>query len=118
MVMYPSKKSPISGGMIALGDALVITFTRMIQEADIIRAFFRELSATHNLAIEVYSNDSSRNPCSSIGPDVIFIRNNNIAHYVQINFGRRQKRMRIILFIKQTIKSVGSPRGLFYLLLP
>lgn len=58
MVMYPSKKSPINGGMIALGDALVITFTRMIQEADIIRAFFRELSATYNLEIEVYSNDS------------------------------------------------------------
>src|SRR5699024_427597 len=58
MVMYPSKKSTINGEMIGLGDALVITFTRMIQEADIILAFFRELSATYNLEIEVYSNDS------------------------------------------------------------
>src|SRR5699024_1424628 len=116
MVMYLSKKSPINGGMIALEDALVITFTRVIQEADIIRAFFRELSATYNLTIEVYSNDSRRKPCNSIVPNVIFIRNNNIAHYVQIDFRRRQKRMRIILFMKQTIKSVASPRGLFYLL--
>ncbi|MDY0404667.1 acyltransferase [Virgibacillus sp. 179-BFC.A HS] len=58
MVMYPTKKSPINGGMIAVGDELVITFARMIQEADIIRAFFRELSKTYNLEIEVYSNDS------------------------------------------------------------
>lgn len=58
MVMYPSKKSPINGGMIAIGDELVITFARMIQEADIIRAFFRELSTVFNLEIEVYSNDS------------------------------------------------------------
>lgn len=58
MVMYPTKKSPINGGMIAVGDELVITFARMIQEADIIRAFFRELSTTYNLEIEVYSNDS------------------------------------------------------------
>jgi len=56
--MYPTKKSPINGGMIAVGDELVITFARMIQEADIIRAFFRELSTTYNLEIEVYSNDS------------------------------------------------------------
>lgn len=58
MVMYPTKKSPINGGMVAVGDELVITFARMIQEADIIRAFFRELSTTYNLEIEVYSNDS------------------------------------------------------------
>ncbi|MEI3611516.1 phthiocerol/phthiodiolone dimycocerosyl transferase family protein [Pseudogracilibacillus sp. SO30301A] len=58
MVMYPTKKSPINGGMIAVGDELVITFARMIQEADIIRTFFRELSKTYNLEIEVYSNDS------------------------------------------------------------
>ncbi|MEW9677776.1 acyltransferase [Lentibacillus sp. L22] len=58
MVLYPTKKSPINGGMIAVGDELVITFARMIQEADIIRTFFRELSKTFNLDIEVYSNDS------------------------------------------------------------
>lgn len=58
MVMYPTKKSPINGGMIAVGDELVITFARMIQEADIIRTFFKELSKTYNLEIEVYSNDN------------------------------------------------------------
>lgn len=58
MVLYPTKKSPINAGMIAVGDELVITFARMIQEADIIRTFFRELSKTYNLEIEVYSNDS------------------------------------------------------------
>lgn len=58
MVMYPTKKSPINGGMVAVGDELVITFSRTIQEADIIRAFFRELSTTYNLEIEIYSNDS------------------------------------------------------------
>lgn len=57
MVMYPTKKSPINCGMIAVGDQLVISFARMIEEADIIRAFFRELASTYNLAIEVYSND-------------------------------------------------------------
>ncbi|MCR1833666.1 acyltransferase [Oceanobacillus caeni] len=58
MVLYPTKKSPINAGMIAVGDELVITFARMIQEVDIIRTFFRELSKTFNLEIEVYSNDS------------------------------------------------------------
>ncbi|GIO23366.1 acyltransferase [Oceanobacillus sp. J11TS1] len=58
MILYPTKKSPINGGMIAVGDELVITFARMIKEADIIRTFFKELSKTYNLEIEVYSNDS------------------------------------------------------------
>ncbi|GGP13069.1 phthiocerol/phthiodiolone dimycocerosyl transferase family protein [Oceanobacillus neutriphilus] len=58
IILYPSKKSPINGAMIAVGDELVISFSRMIKEADIIRTFFRELSKTFNLEIEVYSNDS------------------------------------------------------------
>lgn len=58
MVMYPTKKSPINVGMVAVGDELVITFARMIQETDIILAFFRELSTTYHLDMEVYSNDS------------------------------------------------------------
>lgn len=57
MVMYPTKKSPINGGIAAVGDALVISFARMIQEADIVRAFFKELASTYKLDIEVYSND-------------------------------------------------------------
>src|SRR5690606_26712173 len=58
MVMYITQKSPIIVGMIAVWDDLVITFARMIQEADIIRTFFKELSKTYNLEIEVYSNDN------------------------------------------------------------
>ncbi|WP_080875638.1 phthiocerol/phthiodiolone dimycocerosyl transferase family protein [Oceanobacillus timonensis] len=58
LVLYPTKKSPMNGAMIAVGDELVISFARMIKEADIIRTFFRELSKIYNLEIEVYSNDS------------------------------------------------------------
>lgn len=32
MVMYPTKKSPINVGILAVGDEFVITFARMIQE--------------------------------------------------------------------------------------
>ncbi|GAB2559734.1 acyltransferase [Gracilibacillus alcaliphilus] len=58
MILYPTEKSPINGAMIAIGDKLVLTFSRIIQEADIIRTFFRELAKTYHLEIEVYSNDS------------------------------------------------------------
>lgn len=58
MILYPTKKSPINAAMITVGDKLVITFARMIQETDIIRTFFKELSKTYDMEIEVYSNDS------------------------------------------------------------
>ncbi|GAK08661.1 alcohol acetyltransferase [Geomicrobium sp. JCM 19038] len=57
MVMYPTRKSPINGGMVAIKDELVISFARTIKEADLIRAFFQELTQTHNLNVHVYSND-------------------------------------------------------------
>ncbi|GAK00810.1 hypothetical protein [Geomicrobium sp. JCM 19055] len=57
MVMYPTRKSPINGGMVAINDELVISFARTIKEADLIRAFFQELTQTHNLNVHVYSND-------------------------------------------------------------
>lgn len=58
LILYPTKKSPINSAMIAFDDELVISFSRIIKEADIIRTFFRELSQTYNMEVEVYSNDS------------------------------------------------------------
>ncbi|AXF55247.1 alcohol acetyltransferase [Salicibibacter kimchii] len=57
MVMYPTKKSPVNGGICSINDQFVITFARTIEEADIIRTFFQELTKTSGIDIEVYSND-------------------------------------------------------------
>ncbi|QQK76495.1 alcohol acetyltransferase [Salicibibacter cibarius] len=57
MVMYPTKKSPVNGGICSINDQFVISFARSIEEADVIRSFFRELTKASGIDIEVYAND-------------------------------------------------------------
>ncbi|SDI53268.1 alcohol acetyltransferase [Natribacillus halophilus] len=57
MVMYPTKKSPVNGGICSINDQFVISFARTIEEADVIRSFFQELTKTAGIDIEVYAND-------------------------------------------------------------
>ncbi|QQK80378.1 alcohol acetyltransferase [Salicibibacter cibi] len=57
MVMYPTKKSPVNGGICSINDQFVISFARSIEEADVIRSFFQELTKTSGIDIEVYAND-------------------------------------------------------------
>ena len=53
-LLYPTIKSPINTGVISFGDKLVFSFSRNIEEKDVIRAFTRNLSS--EMEVEVYSN--------------------------------------------------------------
>ncbi|MFB4161125.1 alcohol acetyltransferase [Geomicrobium sp. JSM 1781026] len=57
MVMYPTRKSPINGGICSINDRFVISFARSIEESDVIRAFFTQLVEISGIDVEVYSND-------------------------------------------------------------
>lgn len=57
VVLYPTKKSPINVGVCSANDRLTISFSRSIQEADLLRYFFRFLSEQSGIEIAVYSND-------------------------------------------------------------
>ena len=53
-LLYPTIKSPINTGVISFDDKLVFSFSRNIEEKDVIRAFTRNLSSV--MDVEVYSN--------------------------------------------------------------
>jgi len=54
---FPTPRSPINCGVCSLGDRLLITFTRAIEEADILQRFFSHLSREEGLDVFIYSND-------------------------------------------------------------
>jgi hypothetical protein len=56
-VLYPTPKSPINCGVSSVNDALTISFTRSIREAQAIRRFFGLLARESGLEITVDSND-------------------------------------------------------------
>ena len=57
VILYPTRKSPINAAIGTLNGRLTITFARSIEEADIIRAFFKSLTEITGLDVEVYSNE-------------------------------------------------------------
>lgn len=57
VVLYPTKNSPINCGVCSLNDQLTITFARSIEETEIIKSFFSQLTRLTGLDVEVYSND-------------------------------------------------------------
>lgn len=56
-IVYPTHKSPINCGVISVNDSLTVTFSRTIQETEIIQCFFRFLVQNGGLEINVYSNN-------------------------------------------------------------
>ncbi|WP_078394580.1 hypothetical protein [Shouchella patagoniensis] len=58
VLMYPTPQSPINVGSITFNNRLVLSFTRKVEEMDVISLFFKELSTIHNLDITLYSNDN------------------------------------------------------------
>lgn len=56
-LLYPTIKSPINCGACSVNDRLSISFTRTIEETDILQSFFALLSAQTGLCVTVYSND-------------------------------------------------------------
>lgn len=56
-ILYPTTKAPVSCGVSSIGDRLTITFTRTIQETDILREFFNFLTTKTGLEVEIYSNE-------------------------------------------------------------
>lgn len=56
-LFYPTSKSPMNCSVCSVGDALTITFTRNIAEADILQHFFSYLAQQDGLEVKVYSND-------------------------------------------------------------
>lgn len=55
-IIYPTPKSPINCGVIAVNNRLTINFARTIKESDILSYFFRTLGE-QGLDITVYSNN-------------------------------------------------------------
>lgn len=53
-LLYPTLKSPINTGVVSFGDRLVFSFSRNIEEKDLIRAFTRNLS--QKCSVTVYGN--------------------------------------------------------------
>ncbi|HEX3038057.1 MAG TPA: alcohol acetyltransferase [Oscillospiraceae bacterium] len=56
-VLYTTPKSPINCGVCSTNDRLVISFSRVIVETDIIQYFFSYLSEKEGIDVEIYSND-------------------------------------------------------------
>ncbi len=56
-LLYPTAKSPINCAIITVNDKLAISFTRAVQETEILRYFFKFIADTTNLDVQVYSND-------------------------------------------------------------
>lgn len=56
-VLYTTPKSPINCGICSANDRLVISFSRIIAETDIIQFFLSHLSEKEGVDVEIYSND-------------------------------------------------------------
>ena len=56
-VIYPTERSPINCCMCSTGGTMTISFIRSIQEADVVREFFRRLSREVDCRIEIESNN-------------------------------------------------------------
>jgi NRPS condensation-like uncharacterized protein len=56
-VLYTTPKSPINCGVCSTNDRLVISFSRIIVETDIIQYFFSHLAEKEGVEVEIYSND-------------------------------------------------------------
>lgn len=56
VVLYPTNKSPINCGTATVNDKLTITFSRSIEENEIIRTFFKEITRLTGLDVTVSSN--------------------------------------------------------------
>ena len=57
VVLYTTPKSPINCGVCSTNDRLVISFSRIIIETDVIQYFFSRLSEQGGIDVEIYSND-------------------------------------------------------------
>lgn len=55
--IYSSKKSPINCSVCSCNDKLVCSFTRAIEESEMIQRFFSYLAKEAGLDVEIYSND-------------------------------------------------------------
>ncbi len=56
-IIYPTSNSPINCGICTINNQMTITFARSIEETDIIKSFFSQLSHLTGLKVEVYSNN-------------------------------------------------------------
>lgn len=56
VVLYPTNKSPINCGTATVNNKLTITFSRSIEENEIIRTFFKEITRLTGLEVKVFSN--------------------------------------------------------------
>jgi NRPS condensation-like uncharacterized protein len=56
-LLYPTPRSPINCSIVTVNGIMSISFTRMIEETDIIRSFFQLLQQQTGLQIQVYSNN-------------------------------------------------------------
>lgn len=56
VVLYPTNKSPINVGTATVNNKLTITFSRSIEENEIIRTFFKEITRLTGLDVTVSSN--------------------------------------------------------------
>jgi NRPS condensation-like uncharacterized protein len=57
-LLYPSLKCPLNCAVITVNDSMSISFTKAIEETDVIRSFFLLLKQQTNLQLQVYSNIS------------------------------------------------------------
>lgn len=56
VILYPTNKSPINCGTATVNDKLTITFSRSIEENEIIKRFFKEITRLTGLEVTVSSN--------------------------------------------------------------
>ena len=57
IVLYPTKKSPINCGVATVNDTFTITFARAIEENDLIKEFFKNISDMTGLKVTVQSDE-------------------------------------------------------------
>lgn len=55
-LLYPSSKCPLNCSIVTTNGIMSISFTRTIEETDIIRSFFRLLKQQTGLQVQIYSN--------------------------------------------------------------
>ncbi|MFA6856018.1 MAG: hypothetical protein WCR31_02315 [Treponema sp.] len=57
-LLYPSSKCPVNCAIVTVNGVMSVSFTRTIEETDIIRSFFMLLKQKTGLQIQVYSNEN------------------------------------------------------------
>jgi NRPS condensation-like uncharacterized protein len=57
LVLYPTEKSPVNVGVCSANNQLSISFSRTVQESDLLLFFFRFLREESGIDIAVYSNE-------------------------------------------------------------